>query len=185
MLDAGWGARRKGVRLSWATFVPLTQTSWRSWRISCGSAATAERTANSPTSSAAQDGLNVSDEFIGIAGDGDLSEEDKSRLEGLVSHADRDLAFAEYLINTMGMGQLLALSCWSRRWQTVDDPSDTNSLLDSRGGLLTAAMRVPGDLEPENRRVPEWADNSPQGQRYADRLDAALVSASSRSLTAH
>ncbi|MEO3753316.1 alpha/beta hydrolase [Streptomyces sp. B6B3] len=115
------------------------------------------------------------DQFLDIANQEELSEQDISQLQGLASVADEQSDFASYLVDEIGMEAFLDL------WQRVDHASadmsetaqdDAEALRTSMGNILNAAMWVPGDLEPGTDAYQNWVDTTVQGQRYEERLDA-------------
>ncbi|MGP3968131.1 hypothetical protein [Streptomyces sp. 6N223] len=110
----------------------------------------------------------LADEFLDIASKDELSEEDISRLQGLVDHSDENPDFAAYIIDNMGMDEFLHLS---QQVEEMDDSEDTDRLLTSMGNMLSAAMWVPGDMQPGSVAYDEWT-TTPQGQAYLDRLEA-------------
>jgi hypothetical protein len=117
----------------------------------------------------------LADEFIDLASKDELSEEDISRLQGLLDYSDENPDFAAYIIDSMGVEDYLRLT---QEVQAIAEDSDgdakedANNLLDSMGNILTAAMWVPGRLTPGSEEYQSWIENTPQGQRYQERLNA-------------
>ncbi len=81
--------------------------------------------------------------------------------------------FAGYLVDELGVSEYLAL------WETVDGaaaaddaPSEVRALRDLLSATLDSAFSPPGDVPPYSDEYQNWIDNTVQGQRHQDRLDA-------------
>jgi uncharacterized protein DUF6571 len=109
---------------------------------------------------------NIED-FLVLARQDELSEEEMEEMRSLLGAYSDDPNFAAALVDEMGMEQFLALT---RRI----DGSDTEAAHDLRGELahvLTASFWVPGNLRPGTPEYEEWITTGP-GRAYAARLEA-------------
>lgn len=104
------------------------------------------------------------EEFTSVAGKDDLTEDDMALLEGYMDGNARDPAFAEAVIDEMGMEEYLRLA------ERVEAMDGSGPLLTSMGTALAAAMQAPA--KPGTAAYEEWTENNPEGQRYLDRLNA-------------
>jgi hypothetical protein len=115
------------------------------------------------------------DEFAELASKDELSEEDIGQLQAWIEESGKDPDFAAYLVDTVGVEEFLLLS---QRVEEVaadadgEAQEDAAAMRTSMGNILNAAFWVPGNLFPGTDEYQSWLENTPQGQAYAERLDA-------------
>ncbi|MEO3753512.1 hypothetical protein [Streptomyces sp. B6B3] len=118
-------------------------------------------------------GQQNADSIVELARQDDLSEEEMDEMRGLLADFAEHPDFAAYLVDELGVTEFLGL------WETVDAAaseegasSDALALRDLLNTTLDSAFSPPGDVAPYSDEYQNWIENTVQGQRYQDRLDA-------------
>jgi hypothetical protein len=104
------------------------------------------------------------EEFVSVSGKDEFTDEDVALLAGYMDGNASDPAFAEAVIDDLGMEEFLRLA------ERVESMDGSEHLLASMGTALAAAMRVPA--RPGTVAYERWTEENPEGQRYLERLDA-------------
>jgi alpha/beta hydrolase family protein len=111
------------------------------------------------------------DDFIALARQDDLSDDELERMHGYMSGFEDNPDFAAYLLDQIGMEGYLELT---DRVQESDfsDSQEGQSLLDLMGTALSSSLWVPGDMPVGSAEYNRWIENTDLGRAYQARLDA-------------